>query len=75
MGSSALEFQLFKIYENLSAMPDINTVVSIGNNVMFFNKQVGYVIVTNKYTNDPTITVYKLTDNISNLLLSIRLIY
>jgi hypothetical protein len=58
-----------KIYENLTInKADIRSVLSVGNNVIFFNKQSGYVLIPNKYTNDPTnVTVARISDQVNNL--------
>ena len=71
-GVSATELFLYKIYENLSIQKsEINTVKSIGNNIMFVSRQVGYIIVPNKYTASPEdIQIFKLTDNVSNMLVN-----
>jgi endonuclease YncB( thermonuclease family) len=70
-GADLTELSLFKVYENLSINPaNISTVKSIANNVVFFNKQIGYVIVQNKYTGLPQdLQIFKLTENISNVLI------
>lgn len=59
-----------KIYENLSITDsDINSVSSMGTNLIFFSSGVGFITSTNKFYDDPTnITVYKLTDNINDAL-------
>lgn len=71
-GVSSLEMTLFKIYENLSIRKtDINSIQSIGNNVLFMSGQIGYIIVPNKYTNDPEdVKIYKTSEAVSNLLLN-----
>ena len=58
-----------KIYENLTiGGVDIRSVLSVGNNVVFFNKQSGYVLMPNRYTNDPTnVTVARISDQTNNL--------
>lgn len=71
-GPGVLELSLHKIYENLSiTAADINLVNTVGTSLMFFNNNIGYLIVPNTYSDDPTnIKVYKFTDNISNALLN-----
>lgn len=71
-GVGVLDLSLHKIYENLSiTAADVNLVNTVGTSLMFFNNNIGYLIVPNTYSDDPTnIKVYKLTDNISNALLN-----
>lgn len=71
-GVGVLDLTLHKIYENLSiTAADVNLVNTVGTSLMFFNNNIGYLIVPNTYSDDPTnIKVYKLTDNISNALLN-----
>lgn len=66
--ASVQECTLNKIYENLSCkLPDIKLIKPIGNNLMFFNNGLGYIIVPNTYVDSSSnIKVYKLTENISN---------
>ena len=67
-GVSIQECTLNKIYENLSCkLPDIKLIKPIGNNLMFFNNGMGYIIIPNMYVDSSSnIKVYKLTENISN---------
>jgi hypothetical protein len=62
------ECTLHKIYENLSVhLPDVRVINTVGNNLIFFNNGVGYVIVPNTYVDSSSnIKVYKLTEYISN---------
>lgn len=71
-GVGVLDLKLHKIYENLSiTAADVNLVNTVGTYLMFFNNNIGYLMVPNTYSDDPTnIKVYKLTDNISNALLN-----
>lgn len=71
-GVGVLDLTLHKIYENLSiTAADVNLVNTVGTYLMFFNNNIGYLMVPNTYSDDPTnIKVYKLTDNISNALLN-----
>lgn len=71
-GVGVLDLSLHKIYENLSiTASDVNLVNTVGTYLMFFNNNIGYLMVPNTYSDDPTnIKVYKLTDNISNALLN-----
>ena len=66
------EAVLSKIYNNLSiSTSDISSVSTLGTNLLFFSGGVGYIVVTNKYYNDPTnINIYKLTENIDQVLLN-----
>lgn len=67
--ASASQLTKTKIYENLTiGGVDIRSVLSVGNNVVFFNKQSGYVLMPNRYTNDPTnVTVARISDQTNNL--------
>ena len=67
--SSILECSKYKIYENLTtSITDINLINSVGNYLMFFNNNMGYIIVPNTYSDDPSnIKIYKLSENIINL--------
>lgn len=67
-GTTVSDCVLNKIYENLSIhIPDMQTVITSGNNLIFFNNGVGYVIIPNTYVDSASnIKVYKLTENISN---------
>lgn len=62
------ECTLHRIYENLSVhLPDVRVINTVGNNLIFFNNGVGYVIVPNMYVDSQSnIKVYKLTEYISN---------
>ena len=66
--TSILECKLNKIYENLSThLADVNCLATSGNNMIFFNDGMGYVIVPNIYVdNSSNIKIYKLTEYISN---------
>lgn len=66
--ASILECKLNKIYENLSThLADINCLATSGNNMIFFNDGMGYVIVPNIYVDSSSnIKIYKLTEYISN---------
>lgn len=64
------ESTIYNIYDKLSIHDiDIDLVTTVGNNLIFFNNNNGYIAVSNKYYNDPTkINIYKLTENINNCL-------
>ena len=66
---SILECNKYKIYENLTtSITDINLINPVGNYLMFFSNNMGYIIVPNTYSDDPSnIKVYKLSENIINL--------
>ena len=67
---SSEDTTLTKVYDGLSInSTDINLVKQFGTHLVFFSNNVGYVMSTNKYYDDPTyVTVSKLTDNINNCL-------
>ena len=67
---SVLECKQYKIYENLTTtLTDINLIINVGTYLMFANHNMFYILVPNTYSDDPTnIKVYKLSENIINLL-------
>lgn len=69
-GVAVTECTLVKLYENLTThLPDVKLINTVGNNLIFFNNGMGYVIAPNIYVdNSSNIRVYKLTENISNFL-------
>lgn len=68
--SSILECKKSKLYENLSiSLSDINMINVVNKYLLFFNNNMGYIMVPNLYTTDPleNANIYKLSENIINL--------
>lgn len=67
-GTAIGDCTLYKVYENLSThLTDVHCINTVGNNLVFFNNGVGYVLVPNTYVDNPSnIKVYKLTESINN---------
>lgn len=67
-GTAIGDCTLYKIYENLSThLTDVHCINTVGNNLVFFNNGVGYVLVPNTYVDNPSnIKIYKLTESINN---------
>lgn len=67
-GTAIGDCTLYKVYENLSThLTDVHCISTVGNNLVFFNNGVGYVLVPNTYVDNPSnIKIYKLTESINN---------